>query len=100
MSWLTRHRARRYLRSSLFLAPCASIVVALAVAPIVRWIDDETRWALFGFPASAEMPGRSLVPGSTQARIDSFGSRTAVATTEPADESEYHDALRSLGYVR
>ncbi len=55
---------------------------------------------LFGFPASAEMPGRSLVPGSTQARIETFGSRTAVATTEPADESEYHDALRSLGYVR
>lgn len=51
MSWLTRHRARRYLRSSLFLAPTASIVLALAVAPIVRWIDDQTRWTLFGLGA-------------------------------------------------
>ncbi len=51
MSWLTRHRARRYLRSSLFLAPAASILLALAVAPLVRWFDDRTRWTLFGFEA-------------------------------------------------
>ena len=49
MSWLTRHRARQYVRSSLFLAPSASIVLALAVAPVVRWVDDRTRWALLGF---------------------------------------------------
>ena len=52
MNWLTRHRARRYLRSSLFLAPTASIVLALAVAPVVRWIDDRTRWTLFDFGSS------------------------------------------------
>jgi uncharacterized membrane protein len=52
MTWLTRHRARRYLRSSLFIPPCASIVLALAVAPLVRWIDDRTRWALLDFGPS------------------------------------------------
>ena len=48
MSWLRRHRARRYFRSSLFVVPTASIVLALAVAPLVRWVDDETRWTLLG----------------------------------------------------
>ncbi len=52
MTWLARHRLRRYLRSSLFLAPSASILLALAVAPVVRWIDDQTRWELLGFGAS------------------------------------------------
>ncbi|HSN68601.1 MAG TPA: hypothetical protein VLV48_05115, partial [Thermoanaerobaculia bacterium] len=55
---------------------------------------------LFGFPASREMPGSSLVPRSTQSRIESFGSRTAAVDADPGDRSEYHDALRSLGYVR
>ncbi len=62
MSWLTRHRLRRYLRSSLFLAPAGSIVLALAVAPVVRWIDDRTQWTLLGFGAggaSAVLSGLS-----------------------------------------
>jgi uncharacterized membrane protein len=54
MTWLVRYRTGRYLRSSLFLAPTASILLALAFAPLVRWIDDETRWTLLGFsPAGA-----------------------------------------------
>lgn len=52
MNWLTRHRLRRYLRSSLFLAPSASIVVALLVAPVVRWVDGRTQWTLLGFGPS------------------------------------------------
>lgn len=55
---------------------------------------------LFGFPASREMPGRSLLERSAQARIDSFGSRTSPPAGERPDEAEYHEALRSLGYVR
>ena len=62
MTWLTRHRLRRYLRSSLFLAPAGSIVLALAFAPVVRWIDDRTQWTLLGFGtggASAVLSGLS-----------------------------------------
>jgi hypothetical protein len=55
---------------------------------------------LAGFPASREMAGASLLERSTQARIDSFGSRSAPVSAEPADRTEYHEALRSLGYVR
>jgi uncharacterized membrane protein len=43
-----------YIKSSLFLPPIASILFALAVAPLIRWIDETTRWSLFGFaPAGA-----------------------------------------------
>jgi hypothetical protein len=55
---------------------------------------------LFGFPASREMTGRSLLPGSGQARVESFGSRTSPAVPDTLDRSDYHETLRSLGYVR
>lgn len=51
MSWLARYRVRQQIRSSLFLLPSTSIVLALVIAPIVRWVDDQTRWTLFGFQA-------------------------------------------------
>lgn len=51
MNWLTRHRVRQYVRSALFIPPVASIALALIVAPIVRWIDDQTRWTLLGYQA-------------------------------------------------
>ncbi len=53
---------------------------------------------LLGFPASREMPGKTL--GNMRAeRIDSYGLRrhdsTATAVTQ-----EYYDSLKSLGYIR
>lgn len=54
----------------------------------------------FGFPASAEMPGTSLLPGSRQERIPTFGSRSSARETGRARDQEYYDALRSLGYVQ
>ena len=42
MSWLTRYRIRKYVRSSLFLAPTASIALALpAGAQDARQFSDE-----------------------------------------------------------
>jgi hypothetical protein len=54
---------------------------------------------LLSFPAAQEMPGRSLMPGSTQERIPSFGSRRASGHPSKVDD-EYYQNLRSLGYVR
>lgn len=62
MSWIVRHRVRNYLKASLFVTPIASIVLALLVAPVVRWIDARTQWELFGFGtagASAVLAGLS-----------------------------------------
>lgn len=53
----------------------------------------------FGFPATAEMEGSSLLPGSMQRRIASYGDRRDARTTaEPSEE--YYENLKSLGYVR
>ncbi|HEY0787219.1 MAG TPA: hypothetical protein VGE86_01150, partial [Thermoanaerobaculia bacterium] len=78
------------------------LTATFAMVPATAWIDDlaPTLLDLFGFPASREMSGESLLPGSSQARVESFGSRTSPPLPGPVDRSEYHDALRSLGYVR
>ena len=63
MSWLSRYRRRQYVRSSLFLAPCGSIVAALVLAPVVRWIDFRTSW---------EAP--RLLPGGASAVVSALSS--------------------------
>jgi hypothetical protein len=49
---------------------------------------------LAGFPASNEMPGRSVAP-----RIASYGNRVRGEATLKMNE-EYYQSLRSLGYIR
>ena len=62
MTWLTRHRVRRYLRDSVFLLPGASMALAIVLAPAIRIFDDRTRPTLFGFtPTGAS----ALVSGLT-----------------------------------
>ncbi len=54
LTWLQRHRLRRLLRASLWITPAACMAAALAVAPLIRRLDEATRWSLFGFgPAGA-----------------------------------------------
>jgi hypothetical protein len=56
-----------------------------------------TLCALLGFPASDEMPGRSVVGHNS--RIPTYGPR--VTTSAPAKvNDEYYENLRSLGYIR
>ena len=56
-----------------------------------------TLCALLGFPASDEMPGRSVMGHNS--RIPSYGPR--VTTAAPAKvNDEYYENLRSLGYIR
>jgi len=64
---------------------------ALDIAPTVCDLE--------GFPASEEMSGRSLVPGSTQSRLPSFGARETIDGTAHVDD-EYYQSLKSLGYIR
>lgn len=51
MSWLQRQNLQRFLGSSFWLLPIACMVVALALAPFVLWIDARTNWELLGFSA-------------------------------------------------
>lgn len=54
MTWQSRARRRRILIESLWQVPAASMLAALLLAPLVRWVDEQTRWTLLGFgPDSA-----------------------------------------------
>lgn len=65
MGWLTAYRFRRYVRSSAWLAPAAAVPVALAVAPLARWVDERTRWAGFGYtPDGARALLGTIAPAS------------------------------------
>jgi hypothetical protein len=58
-----------------------------------------TLCALLGFPASGEMPGRSLIGTERESRIDSYGDRSAGTAAQPVNQ-EYYENLRSLGYIK
>ena len=57
-----------------------------------------TLCALMGFPASSEMPGRSLV-ATELPRIASYGSRITRSENVKVNE-EYYQNLKSLGYIK
>ncbi|MBP1764337.1 MAG: hypothetical protein H6Q65_1395 [Firmicutes bacterium] len=48
MAWNTRYKVKRFLRKSFSLVPISAIVAAMAAAPLIRWIDGQTQWRLFG----------------------------------------------------
>ncbi len=54
---------------------------------------------LYGFPSSSEMGGKSLLPGSSQTVIGTYGDREQSAAPGEADQ-EYYESLRSLGYIQ
>jgi hypothetical protein len=56
-----------------------------------------TLCTLLGFPASDEMPGRSVI-GNT-ARIATYGPRATTSSPAKVNE-EYYENLKSLGYIR
>jgi uncharacterized membrane protein len=49
MNWEQRYRLTLAARTSLVLWAGLSLVAALTCAPVVRWLDRETGWAVFGF---------------------------------------------------
>jgi hypothetical protein len=53
--------------------------------------------ALLGFPASDEMPGRSVI--GYNSRIATYGPRETSAPAAKVNE-EYYENLKSLGYIR
>ena len=56
-----------------------------------------TLCALMGFPASDEMPGRSVM--GYNSRIPTYGPRETTAAPAKVNE-EYYENLKSLGYIR
>ncbi|TMB44262.1 MAG: DUF2254 domain-containing protein [Deltaproteobacteria bacterium] len=65
MSWVRRHRIRRYLASSLWIMPLAGILLALVAAPLVRGLDAATRWTLLGFTPEGARTALGALVAST-----------------------------------
>lgn len=65
--------------------------------PASGWDVAPTLCAIFGFPASAEMPGRALSGG--EERIASYGPREEKEHSTRLNQ-EYYESLKSLGYIR
>lgn len=68
MTWHTRYRWSRFLRSSLWLPPVASMALALLLAPLIRWVDERTQWTLLGFGVD----GAKSVVGELSASLLTF----------------------------
>ena len=68
MSWILRYRCRMFLRSSLWAAPVASIAAALLAAPLIRLLDDRTRWTLLAFG----LEGSRAVAGALASSLLTF----------------------------
>lgn len=49
MTWERWYRLRQSIRKSLVLGPTLSLVAALCCAPMVRCLDRELNWTVFGF---------------------------------------------------
>ena len=49
MRWIQRYRLSTFVRSALWLVPLLSMLLAIALTPILRWIDQGEGWVLFGF---------------------------------------------------
>jgi hypothetical protein len=69
----------------------------LTVEPRSAFDIAPTLCALLGFPASEEMPGRSII-GNTS-RIATYGARTPAASPAKVND-EYYENLKSVGYIR
>ena len=67
--WRTRYRIRDYLRSSFCLIPVSAIVAAIAAAPVIRYIDENTRWSLIEISPDAARSVIGTLPSALLALI-------------------------------
>ena len=49
MTWEQRYRLKLVARTSLVLWAGLSLLAALVCAPVVRWVDQQTGWVVFGY---------------------------------------------------
>ena len=49
LTWRQRYRLRAFVAASLWIIPVLGMLLALGVAPLLRRLDEATRWSLFAF---------------------------------------------------
>ena len=65
LSWHDRYVLRGFLKASFYLGPVSAILLAMAAAPAVRWIDEQTRWKIL----DAGLEGARSVVGNLPAAL-------------------------------
>ena len=64
MTWEQWYRLRHTARTSLVLWAGLPLLVALLIAPLVRWLDHETGWVVFGYGPDGARALLSVMVGS------------------------------------
>ena len=64
MTWGQRYRLRNTYRTSLVLWSVLCLFAALVAAPLIRWLDHETGWVVFGYSPDGARAVLSVLVGS------------------------------------
>ena len=73
--WNNVYRATSYLRSALWIVPFLSILLVLAVVPLLRWLDDWLAWRISGLsPDGARSLYESVITLTLSFTVFTFGS--------------------------
>ena len=64
MTWGQRYRLRHACHTSLALWATLALFGALIAAPLIRWLDYETGWGVFGFSADGARAVLGILVGS------------------------------------
>jgi uncharacterized membrane protein len=73
--WNNVYRVSSYLRASLWIVPLLAILIVLALAPILRWLDSWIGWRLSGLTtAGAQTLYQSVITLTLSFVVFTFGS--------------------------
>ena len=64
MRWIRRYRIASFLRSTQWLVPIASMLLAVLCVPLLRTVDQRTDWTLLGFGLEGTRPLLAMLAAS------------------------------------
>lgn len=73
--WNNLYRTTSYLRSALWIVPLLAILLVLAIAPVLRWLDGWLGWRISGLaPEGARSLYESVITLTLSFTVFTFGS--------------------------
>jgi len=64
MNWIVRYRLRRFLHTSVWVVPLASMVVAILLLQVLRWVDHELAPRVLGFGMEGARNALTMIAAS------------------------------------
>src|SRR5688500_11509009 len=75
VAWIDLFRALSYVRSALWIVPLMAILLVLAIAPLVRWLDNWLQWPFAGLGLDgARALCETVITFSLSFMVFTFGS--------------------------